>query len=338
MNINIDSSHLKDKKILITGAGGSIGSGLIKKLIQYGFDNLILLDHSEFLLFSIIHQLDYRYKYYLADIRDKERLEEIFKNEQPEIVFHTAALKHVPLLEENPKEAIKTNILGTLNLVEVSKHNVKKFIFISSDKAIKPTSIMGATKRIGEMICQYYKSKMDIVFTSVRFGNVLGSSGSVIPIFQEQIEKGGPVTVTDPRMKRYFMSIDQACDLLIKTMIISDRNDDVFFLNMGEAINIYELAKYMILASGKMPEKDIKIHFTGLRPGEKLYEEINDDDEYIKPTSIEGIQKIILNEIPPNFMEMLEELISIDNNIEEIKKIIKKIVPEYQNTIELKKF
>lgn len=337
MDLNVELSNLKDKKILVTGAGGSIGSGLVKKLIQYGFHNLVLLDHSEFLLFSIIHQLDYKYKYYLADIRDKERLEEIFTKEKPDIVFHTAALKHVPLLEENPKEAVKTNILGTLNLVEVSKYSVKKFIFISSDKAIKPTSIMGATKRIGEMICQYFKLKMDIVYTSVRFGNVLGSSGSVIPIFKEQIEKGGPITVTDPHMKRYFMSIEQACDLLIKTMIISNKSDDVFFLNMGEAINIYELAKFMILAYGKMPDKDIKIQFTGLRPGEKLYEEINDDDEYIKPTIINGIQKIILNEVPSNFKDMLEELLNA-NKSEQIKLILKKIVPEYQNEVILKKF
>lgn len=335
MDLDLELSKLKEKKILITGAGGSIGSGLVKKLVHYGFKHLVLLDHSEYLLFTIVHQLDYKYQYYLADIRDKERLEEIFLKEKPDIVFHTAALKHVPLLEENPKEAIKTNVMGTLNLVEVSKHNVKKFIFISSDKAIRPTSIMGATKRIGEMICQFYKSQYDIVFTSVRFGNVLGSSGSVIPIFKEQIEKGGPVTVTDPNMKRYFMSIEQACDLLIKTMIISNKNDDVFFLYMGEAINIYELAKFMILSAGKMPDKDIKIQFTGLRPGEKLFEEINHDDEYTKPTSIAGIQKVILNEIPNTFKEMLEELLHTYDE-ENLKKIIKKMVPEYQNALEVK--
>ncbi|GIX42685.1 MAG: hypothetical protein KatS3mg129_2418 [Leptospiraceae bacterium] len=324
-------------KILITGAGGSIGSGLVKKLIEHGYNELVLLDNSEYLLFSLIHKLNYQYKSYLADIRDKERLNEVLEIEKPDIIFHTAALKHVPLLEENPTEAIKTNILGTWHLVELALlYGVKKFIFISSDKAIKPTSIMGATKRIGEMICQYFKKNSNTIFVSVRFGNVLGSSGSVIPIFKEQIENGGPVTVTDPEMKRFFMSIDQACELLIRTMEIANINDDVFFLNMGEPINIYELAKYMILSYGKMPEKDIEIQFTGLRPGEKLYEEVYDEDESIRPTQIEGIQKVILNGIPEDFLEILNELIKIKDK-KEIENYIKKLVPEFRNPLNLKK-
>jgi len=323
-------------KILITGAGGSIGSGLIKKLIEHGYENLVLLDHSEYLLFSIIHELNYKYKYYLADIRDKERLHKIIEKEKPDIIFHTAALKHVPLLEENPEEAIKTNILGTWNLVDIShSYQIKKFIFISSDKAIKPTSIMGATKRIGEMICQYYKKISNSIFVSVRFGNVLGSSGSVIPIFKEQIEKGGPVTVTDPNMRRFFMSIEQACELLIKTMEIAKWDDDVFFLNMGEAINIYELAKYIILSYGKMPGKDIEIIFTGLRPGEKLYEEIYDEDESIKSTSIQGIQKVILNGIPENFLDLLTNLIDSKEK-EKIYYYLKQLIPDFQSTTIIK--
>ncbi len=318
----------KNSKILITGAGGSIGSGLVYKLKELEFEHLFLLDHSEYLLFQINQRNQNRFISFLADIRDKERLEEIFLLTKPDVVFHTAALKHVPLLEDHPREAIKTNVLGTLNLVELShKYSVKKFIFISSDKAVRPTSIMGSTKRIGEMICQYYQKLSNTIFTAVRFGNVLGSSGSVIPIFKEQIEKGGPVTVTSKEITRFFMSIDQACELLIKTMYISTKQDDVFFLNMGEPIRIYDLAKFMILSSGKMPEKDIEIQITGLRPGEKLHEEIYYEEESTISTSIEGIQKVILNGITENFYSLLMELIEIKDP-SEIKKFFQKFIPE----------
>ncbi|MFN3603494.1 MAG: polysaccharide biosynthesis protein [Leptonema sp. (in: bacteria)] len=319
----------KNAKILITGAGGSIGSGLVEKLKELEFENLILLDHSEYLLFQVYHKNQYKFKSFLCDIRDKERLEEIFTITKPEIVFHTAALKHVPLLEENPKEAIKTNVLGTLNLVELShKFSVKKFIFISSDKAVKPTSIMGSTKRIGEMICQYFQKRSSTIYTAVRFGNVLGSSGSVIPIFKEQIEKGGPITLTSKEITRFFMSIEQACELLVKTMDLSSKEDDIFFLNMGEPIRIYDLAKYMILSYGKMPEKDIKIQIIGLRPGEKLHEEIFYDGEYTINTAVEGIRKVIMNGLPENFYPMLLELIQ-EKDASKIKNLIQKFVPEY---------
>lgn len=319
----------KNSRILITGAGGSIGSGLVHKLKELEFDHLFLLDHSEFLLFQINQRTENKFASYIADIRDRERIEEIFNLIKPEVVFHTAALKHVPLLEENPKEAIKTNILGTLNLVELSdRYSIKKFIFISSDKAVKPTSIMGSTKRIGEMICQYYQKHSNTIFTAVRFGNVLGSSGSVIPIFKEQIEKGGPVTVTSKEITRFFMSIDQACELLIKTMYISSKQDDVFFLNMGEPICIYDLAKFMILSYGKMPEKDIEIQITGLRPGEKLHEEIYYDEESTISTSIQGIQKVVLNGIPENFYSLLMELINLKDT-SKVKNLIQKFIPEY---------
>ncbi|MCS7205117.1 MAG: polysaccharide biosynthesis protein [Leptospiraceae bacterium] len=328
----IREKNSKDK-ILITGAGGSIGSGLVLKLLDHGYDNIVLLDHSEYLLFQIAHRLNFQYPYYLADIRDYERLEEIFVLENPNVVFHTAALKHVPMLEDHPTEAIKTNVMGTYHLVKLSHlHGVKKFIFISSDKAIKPTSIMGATKRIGEMICQYFQKQSETIFTSVRFGNVLNSSGSVIPIFKEQIQKGGPVTVTHKDMSRFFMSIDQACELLVKAMEIATPNDDVFFLHLGEPINIYELAKFMILSEGKMPHKDIPIVITGLRPGEKLNEEFHDDDELIHSTNYEGIKKVILNGIPDNFQELVEQLIKEAKNKKEIKKIIKQLIPDYQST------
>ncbi len=328
--MNMAISDLKKKKILITGAGGSIGSGLVDTLYRHEFRNLILLDYSEYLLFHIVHKYNYQFDYYLADIRDEERISEIFEYHKPDIVFHAAALKHVPLLENNVYEAVKTNIAGTLNLVKISNlYKIEKFIFISSDKAVKPTSIMGATKRIGEQICQFYQKQSSTQFSSVRFGNVLNSSGSVIPIFKEQIEKGGPVTITDKEMRRFFMSLDQACSLLIKILEIQTTGGEVFFLDMGEPIKIYDLAKYIILSYGKMPEIDIPIVFTGLRPGEKLTEEVYNDDELLKPTNIPNIKKVILNGISENFIELVYSLIQ-ERKPYRIKQMITLLVPEYK--------
>lgn len=314
-----------DKKILVTGAGGSIGSGLVEALSETGC-KLVLLDHSEYLLFQILQR--FPVKSYLADLRDKERLEFILAEERPDIVFHAAALKHVPLMEENPAEAVKTNVLGTKNLIEVSvEYGVKRFVFISSDKAVKPASVMGASKRIGEMLCYHYREAGSTIFTCVRFGNVLGSSGSVIPLFKEQIERGGPVTVTDKDMERYFMSIRQACRLVMKAGEMG-RSGEIYLLDMGEPVRIYDLARAMILASGFMPDVDIELRVTGLRPGEKLREEIYRDSESTAPTEVPGIRQVKMVSNPENFEDSLARLLEAKDG-KSIRSIFAEMIDDY---------
>ncbi len=321
---------IEGKRILVTGGTGSIGGEIVRQLLNYEPQVVRILSNDEFSQFNMKQELGSRLdvRYLLGDIRDKDRLKIAMSN--VDIVFHAAALKHVPLLENNVYEAVKTNIAGTLNLVKISNlYKIEKFIFISSDKAVKPTSIMGATKRIGEQICQFYQKQSSTQFSSVRFGNVLNSSGSVIPIFKEQIEKGGPVTITDKEMRRFFMSLDQACSLLIKILEIQTTGGEVFFFFIGEPIKIYDLAKYIILSYGKMPEIDIPIVFTGLRPGEKLTEEVYNDDELLKPTNIPNIKKVILNGISENFIELVYSLIQ-ERKPYRIKQMITLLVPEYK--------
>ena len=290
--------QFKNKTVLITGAGGSIGSELSIQLAKLDLSKIILLDHSEFNLYKIQSLLEENHinksdrievVSILSSINDQDRLDNIFKNHKPDYVFHAAAYKHVPIVEENIIDSVKNNVFGSLNLLMTAlNHQVKKFILISTDKAVNPTSVMGATKRISEMFIQAYaddqKDKMKSILSIVRFGNVLDSSGSIIPLFREQLKAGGPLTVTHPEMKRFFMLISEAVGLILETSIIS-KGGEVFVLNMGNPVSILELAKKMINLSGNKVKEEkndqgIKIEFTGLRKGEKLSEELFIDDKY----------------------------------------------------------
>ena len=326
MNVATNLSY-SDKKVLVTGAGGSIGSGLVASLTEAGCNQLVLVDHSEYLLFQTLQH--FKYSSYLADLRDKQRISEIFEIERPDIVFHAAALKHVPLMEANPTEAIQTNIRGTLHLIESSLAvGVGRFVFISSDKAVRPASIMGATKRIGEMLCYHYRDVSKTVFTAVRFGNVLHSSGSVIPLFDEQIRMGGPVTVTHRDMERYFMSVPQACRLVMQTGEMG-QSGEIYLLDMGEPVRIYDLARSMVLASGKMPDVDIEIQVTGLRPGEKLKEEIYTDQDATEPTEVEGIRLVKMNPNVTDFETNLAQLLEARKN-DEIRSYLSALITDYK--------
>jgi len=310
-------SFIKDKIVLITGAAGSIGSELSLQIAKFKPSLLILLDQDETGIFHILGIIKDKFgslkiQPLVGDITDEEKIGFIFMQYKPAIVFHAAAYKHVPLMEAQPDEAVKNNIFGTKILIDASiKNNVEKFIFISTDKAINPTSVMGTTKRIGEMMCQVYNQKNITNFVSVRFGNVLNSRGSVIPIFKEQIKRGGPVEVTHPDMQRYFMLTSEAC-LLVMQAGAMGIGGEVFVLDMGKPIKILDLAKEMIRLSGFEPDKDIAIIFTGIRPGEKLFEEILTAEEGIISTRNQKIFIAkLLNVNPSNLTNDLEELNSI---------------------------
>lgn len=280
VDFNLMGSYIQDSTILVTGAGGSIGSELCRQIANIRPKKLIMLDNYENNLYSIQQELIRKYGdsikmiAVVASIREQKRMEKIFDKYRPEVVFHAAAHKHVPLMENSPGEAIKNNIFGTLNVAMLSsKYNVKRFLLISTDKAVNPTNVMGATKRAAEMIIQSLNEESKTEFVAVRFGNVLGSNGSVIPLFKKQIEEGGPVTVTHPNIIRYFMTIEEAVGLVIQAGGMA-KGGEIFVLDMGEPVKILDLAKNLIRLSGFEPDVDIKIVFTGLRPGEKLYEEL----------------------------------------------------------------
>jgi FlaA1/EpsC-like NDP-sugar epimerase len=283
------SRDLAGKNVLITGASGSIGSEIVRQVAGYSINKLILVDQAESPLFHL--ELECREKFgakdieiIVADICDELRIEAIFKEFRPQIIYHAAAYKHVPMMEANPSEAVRTNVNGTMILANLSlKFNVEKFIMISTDKAVKPTSVMGASKRIAEMYTQAMNKKNGTSFITTRFGNVLGSNGSVIPLFKEQISRGGPVTVTHPDITRYFMTIPEACQLVLEAGAMGN-GGEIFIFDMGTSIKIVDLAKKMILLSGLTLGSDIQIKFTGLRPGEKLYEELLNDEENTLPT------------------------------------------------------
>ena len=288
------AEFLDHKKVLITGAGGSIGSELARQVAFYEPKELILLDNYENSLFELNFEIRERYpdlqvRTIIANIRDARRINDIFEHEKPTIVFHAAAHKHVPLMEDNPGEAVKNNICGTLNLARAALNSrVKRFVLISTDKAVNPTNIMGATKRVAEMIIQTLNGQGITEFAAVRFGNVLGSNGSVIPIFQKQIANGGPVTVTHKDITRYFMLIPEAAQLVIQAGVMA-KGGEIFVLDMGEPVRIYDLAKRIIRLSGFEPGDDIPIEITGLRPGEKLYEELLLDAEGLAATKNQKI-------------------------------------------------
>ena len=332
--------YLVNQNILVTGGGGSIGSELCRQIATLHPKNLIILDIYENNAYEIQQELKRKYgdklnfEVEIASVRDREKLERIFESRNIDVVFHAAAHKHVPLMEKNPEEAIKNNVFGTLNVAELSsKYKVRKFVQISTDKAVNPTNIMGATKRICEMIIQLMDKNSSTEFVAVRFGNVLGSNGSVIPLFKEQIKNGGPVTVTHPDIIRYFMTIPEAVSLVLTAGGLA-KGGEIFILDMGDAVKIKDLAENLIRLSGFKPGKDIIIEYTGLRPGEKLYEELLLDEEGIKKTDSEKIyigKPINIDVV--KFKEQLEDLkrCADDNDEDEIEKAISSIVPTFKH-------
>lgn len=287
-------SYIKDQVCLITGGGGSIGSEIVRQLVKYSPREIVVLDIYENNAYDLQQDLKRHYpdlnlRVIIASIRDKERINQIFEEIKPSVVFHAAAHKHVPFMEENPSEAVKNNIFGTLNVAQCAhEHKAKRFILISSDKAVNPTNIMGATKRIAELIIQSLDKQSSTEFVAVRFGNVLGSNGSVIPLFKNQIQEGGPITITHPDITRYFMTIPEAARLVIQAGAIA-KGGEIFVLDMGEPVKIVHLAEQLIKLSGYIPYEEIQIEFIGLRPGEKLYEELLLEEEGLESTQQEGI-------------------------------------------------
>lgn len=344
-SIKLDQSSLsgmiKDRTIMVTGGGGSIGSELSRQIAKYHPKKLVILDIYENNAYSIQMELERKYKddldleVVIESIRDRERMDYIFNLYKPDIVFHAAAHKHVPLMEDSYISAIKNNVFGTKNLLEIAdKYQVKKFVNISTDKAVNPTNIMGATKRIIEIMLQTINQHSKTDYVAVRFGNVLGSNGSVIPLFKKQINDGGPVTVTHPDIIRYFMTIPEACQLVLQAGAIA-KGGEIFILDMGEPVKILDLAENLISLSGLVPYKDIDIVFTGLRPGEKLYEELLLNLENSDKTSFEKIYIEKPEEHSAEELEKhLEELRVLGNNDaskEEIIKAIGKIVPTFNH-------
>jgi FlaA1/EpsC-like NDP-sugar epimerase len=302
------SGLLRGKRVLITGAGGSIGSEIVRQVAAFEPEQLLMLDNDETHLHDAAHGLSMAPVQLLADIRDRTRLNRIFREWQPQVVFHAAALKHVPMLEANPTEAVRTNVIGTANVVDASSEvGVERFVFISTDKAVEPTSVMGASKRIGEHLVLNQTNGHR--YTAVRFGNVLGSRGSVVPTFARQISSGQPVTVTDERMTRFFMSTPEAVQLVLQAAAIA-HGGDVLMLDMGEPVNIHDLAEKMIRLSGRQPGRDVEIRVTGMRPGEKLHEQLRAPAETPHPTSHSSIVRIFPEEMArPALATLLGELV-----------------------------
>ena len=333
------SEMIQDKTILVTGGGGSIGSELCRQIANYSPKKLIILDIYENNAYSIQLELlknhpDLDLDVCIESIRDKDRMEEIFSSYRPDLVFHAAAHKHVPLMETSYISAIKNNVFGTKNLLEMAdKYKVKKFVNISTDKAVNPTNIMGATKRIIEIMLQSISPKSETEFVAVRFGNVLGSNGSVIPLFKKQIAQGGPVTVTHKDIIRYFMTIPEACQLVLQAGSIA-KGGEIFILDMGEPVKILDLAENLIRLSGFVPHEEIKIEFTGLRPGEKLFEELLLDLENNEETEYDKIfiEKPVVHdqELLDRTLHKLEEKVKGCNK-QEIIDTIKELVPEFNH-------
>lgn len=333
LHIESISEYITGKIVLVTGAGGSIGSEICRQIALFKPRKLILLGHGENSIYSIEMELKTSFSYLniefvpvIADIQDFNRMMIVMKSLKPDVVYHAAAHKHVPLMEENPEEAVKNNLIGTINVAKAARtYIVKTFVMISSDKAVNPTSVMGASKKLAEIMIQYMNNDSETKFVTVRFGNVLGSRGSVIPLFKKQIENGGPITVTHPNMIRYFMTIPEASRLVIQAGALA-KGGEIFVLDMGDPVKIVDLAKNLIKLSGNTVE-DIGITYTGIRPGEKLFEELLKDDEvndqqiypniYIGKTvllNIEEIEKFLRNYLNMNKNELRNHLLNLANN------------------------
>ena len=342
IQVDLDSimGYVKDKVILVTGGGGSIGSELCRQIATHKPRQLIIFDIYENSAYSIQQELIRKYpelnlKVLIGSVRNTNRVNSVFEEYRPDIVYHAAAHKHVPLMEDSPNEAIKNNVLGTWKIAEAAAtYGANRFVMISTDKAVNPTNIMGATKRICEMIVQAYNKRSNTEFVAVRFGNVLGSNGSVIPLFKKQIESGGPVTVTHPNIIRYFMTIPEAVSLVLQAGAYA-KGGEIFVLEMGEPVKILDLAVNLIRLSGYVPGEDIQIEFTGLRPGEKLYEEMLMEEEGLQDTANSKIHigKPIEFDEETFFKElefMKEESSKEEMSDEQIRQWVKKMVPTYQ--------
>lgn len=339
--LNLDGvfNYILDKVVLVTGAGGSIGSEICKQLLPFMPRKIVLLGHGEYSIYNIEMELN-RYNESniteivteIADIQDKRKIYSVMHEHNPDIIYHAAAHKHVPLMERNPEEALKNNLIGTKNVAEAANlFNVETFVMISTDKAVNPTNVMGATKKLAEMIVHYMDRTSNTRFITVRFGNVLGSRGSVIPLFKKQIENGGPVTVTHPKVVRYFMTIPEASRLVIQAGSIA-KGGEIFVLDMGEPVKIIDIANKLIELSG-FCEGDIKIEFSGLRPGEKMFEELLDEQEIIQKSVYPGIYigksiDIDINEI----YKLIEEYTKYNKN--ELREYLLRLTNEQKNTQE----
>lgn len=331
--------HLTDKVVLVTGAAGSIGSEIARQVANYRPGKLLLLDQGESPLYELEIEMEELFgpgccEVVIGNIRNPNRMRNVFQTFQPEVVFHAAAYKHVPLMENNPSEAIRTNVQGTRHLVDLAcEYKVERFVMISTDKAVNPTNVMGASKRIAEIYAQSANQRSDTKFITTRFGNVLGSNGSVIPVFKKQIEKGGPVKVTHPKITRFFMTIPEATQLVLEAATMG-KGGEIFIFDMGESVRIVDLAKKMIKLSGLELGKDIQIQFTGLRPGEKLYEELLADKENTVPTHhpqimVAKVREYDLTEVS----EQIDQLTGLydEQNNNRLVEIMKKIVPEFKS-------
>jgi FlaA1/EpsC-like NDP-sugar epimerase len=340
-SVKLDSAGLQEqltgKVVLVTGAGGSIGAELCRQIAHFSPKKLVLYEVGEFALYNIEQEMNIKFPqldivYLTGDVRDEVRLEQVFAEYKPSSVFHAAAYKHVPLMERrNTWQAVRNNVFGTWCVASCAqRHNVEKFVLISTDKAVNPTNVMGATKRMAEIVCQGLQQEEGTRFVIVRFGNVLGSSGSVIPKFREQIARGGPITVTHPEITRYFMSIPEAAQLVMQAGCMG-RGGEIFVLDMGEPVKIVDLAKDLIRLSG-LSEDDIKIEFSGLRPGEKLYEELLADNENTLPTPHPKLRIAKARAVAVAELQALQDWVSTDAALadEVVRQGLRQWVPEYK--------
>lgn len=343
LNNEFVSGYIRNKRVMITGGGGSIGSELCRQIAVYGPSALIIVDIYENNAYDIQQELKRAHstlnlRVLVASVRDRERMSQILATEKPDVVFHAAAHKHVPLMEDSPEEAIKNNVFGTQNMVELSNyHGVKKFVLISTDKAVNPTNIMGASKRMCEMLVQSFAHCPEVTteYAAVRFGNVLGSNGSVIPLFKKQIQNGGPVTVTHPEIIRYFMTIPEAVQLVIQAGGLA-KGGEIFVLDMGSPIKIDTLARDLIRLSGFVPDEDIKIEYSGLRPGEKLYEELLMSEEGLSDTEIDKI--FVARPMTQTYETLVEQLMTLKEHYSDYETLIlkiKEIVPTFKTPKEI---